>query len=69
MQSDFFEIATAFESRSVALDDDQAHSLVSLFGICLDCDDYEIGINAIGDERLRSIDDIIIPVPYCRCSH
>ena len=59
---DLVEVASAREPVHPALDDQQRHAPVALGRIRLDRGDHEVGVDAVGDERLGAVDDVVVPV-------
>ena len=63
LQPDLVEIAAAFETfLPVSLHDEERSAFCALRRVGLGHDDDKIGKLAIGDERLRSIDDVVIAI-------
>ena len=62
MQAELLEVAAPLEAIEAPLHDDDAHAGVALARVCLDSEDHEIGVDAIGDEGLRPVDDIVVTV-------
>jgi hypothetical protein len=63
LQADLVEVAPALETLDfVRLDDDQRRALRTGGRVGLGDDDDQIGELAIGDERLRAVDDIVVAV-------
>ena len=63
VQTDLLEIASAGEARGVGLDDQQRQSLVRVVGGA-GRDDEQVAVLAVGDERLGSVDDIVVAVAH-----
>ena len=53
VQADLVEVAAALEALHAALDDQQREALRALVGVGLRDDDHQVGVDAVGDERLR----------------
>ena len=67
VHADLLEVAAALEAGRVALDDDERHPAVALARVGLDRGDHEVGVDAVRDERLRPVDDVVVAVAHsCR---
>ena len=63
MLTNLFDFLRLFEARRVCIDEEKRCALGALAGIGNGGDDHEIGMNAVGDENLRSIEHPLIAVP------
>jgi hypothetical protein len=68
MHAHLGELATALEAGSGPLDDEQAEPLVLVLAGADDGDD-EVGVEAVGDEGLGTVDDVVVAVAdrWCGC--
>ncbi len=57
---ELLEVAAALEALHAALDHEQRDAAVALGGIGLQRDDHEVGVDAVGDERLRAVDHVVV---------
>ncbi len=62
MHADLVQIAPPFEAVHAPLHHHQAHAPGTLAGVGLDHDDHHIGQNAVGDEGLLAVDNVVIPL-------
>ena len=62
VQADLLEVATALEAVHAAFEHEQAHARVPLRRVGLDRGDHEVGVDAVGDERLGAVDDVVVAV-------
>jgi len=63
MLADLVELAAAAEARAVGLDEDQAHRLgAGLGGIGLGDQDDQVAVQAVADEGLAAVDDVLVAV-------
>ena len=60
MQADLVEVAASRIAGAVGLDQQQRRALRPFLGVGLDDDDGQLGMLAVGDVGLRSIDDIVV---------
>ncbi len=54
------------EPGGVLLDDERAHPARSLRRIGLREDDIDLGVRGVGDEDLRSVENVLVPAPHRR---
>ena len=59
---DLVEVAAALEPRRVALDDQQGHAPMTLRRVRLHGGDHQVGVDPVGDERLRAVDEVVVAV-------
>ena len=69
MQADLVEVPAALEAVHAAFEHEEAHALVPLGGIGLHGGDHEVGVDAVRDERLRTVHDVGVAVPDGRGPH
>ena len=62
VEADLLEVAATFEAGHAALDDEQRHPAVALRRVGLGGDDHQVGVDAVGDERLRPVQDVLVAV-------
>ena len=62
VHADLLEVAAALEARRVALDDEHADALVALRRVGLDRGHEQVAVDAVRDERLRAVDDVVVAV-------
>jgi hypothetical protein len=60
LEADLVEVAAALEALHAALDHEQADALVAGVGVGAGHDDHEVGEDAVGDERLRAVEDVVV---------
>ena len=56
VETDLVEVAAALEARHPPLDDQQREAQRALVGVGAGHDDHQVGVNAVGDERLRAVE-------------
>jgi hypothetical protein len=61
-QPDLLHVAPPREARHVTLDDEQADALRPAAGSGLDDDDDQVGVDAVGDERLGAVEHPAVAV-------
>ena len=62
MQAELVEVAAALEALHPALDHDEAEAAVGLARVGPHRGDDEVGVDAVGDERLGAVDDVVVAV-------
>ena len=65
VQADLVEVTSAFEARHPPLHGQQGKSLRALIRVGLGHHDYQVGVDAVGDERLGPIEDVVIAISDC----
>ena len=60
--SDLVEIAAALEARHTSLHHQQRHPRVALRRVGFGGDDHQIAVDTVGDESLRTVQDVAVPV-------
>ena len=60
VQTDLVELPSAFEALHVPLDDQQGEALRALVGIGLGHHDHQVGVDAVGDEGLGSVEHVVV---------
>ena len=58
--ADLLEVAATLEARGVALDDDEAEAVGAGVRVGLADDDHQVAHDAVGDERLLTVDDPLV---------
>ena len=69
VQADLLEVAAPLEAVHAPLEHEQRHALVPLARVGLDRGDDEVGVDAVGDEGLRAVDDVVVAVADGRGRH
>ena len=71
VQAQLVEVAAALEAGHAALEDHQRHAAAPVVRVVagLDRGDHEIGVDAVGDERLRAVDDVAVAVALGAGAH
>ena len=69
MEADLLEVPAPFEPFGAALDHEQTHALMPFRRVGLAGEDDEIRVDAIGDEGLGSVDDVMVTVAYGGSGH
>ena len=69
VQADLLEVAAALEAVHPALDHEQTHARVPLRRVGLDRGDHEVGVDAVGDERLGAVHHVVVAVADRRGAH
>lgn len=64
LETDLVELAAAFEAGHPPLDHQQAEALRTLVRIGTRDHDHQVGVDAVGDERLGAVEDPVVPVPH-----
>lgn len=67
--ADFFQTLALGKARGVGLDQEQAGALRARFRIGLGHDNHQVCQIAVGDERLRTVDDIVVAIEHCGGFH
>ncbi len=62
LHADLVEIAATLEAGHVTLDAEQAEALGALLGIGAGHDEDQVGVDAVGDERLRAVEHPVVTV-------
>ena len=60
--ADLLEVSSTFEPGHSPFDDQERHSGVALCGIGLGGHDHQVAVDAVGDERLRPVQDVSVAV-------
>ncbi len=60
VQADLVEVAAALEALHAALDDQQREALRALVGVGARHDDHQVGVDAVGDEGLGPVEDVVV---------
>jgi hypothetical protein len=69
VHADLVEVAPPLEALHAALEDQQRHPGVLQRRIGLHRGDHEIGVDAVGDDRLGTVDDVVVAVADRRGGH
>jgi hypothetical protein len=64
VHADLVEVAASFETFHPAFDHQQRHARVPLGRIGLRDHDHEVGVDAVGDERLRAVEYVHVAVAH-----
>ena len=62
MEAELLQVASALESLHPAFEDEERDPAMLLGRVGLHRGDDEVGVDAVGDERLRTVDDIVVAV-------
>ena len=62
VHADLVEVAAPLEAVHPPFEDQQRQPGVTLGRVGLRGDDHEVGVDAVGDERLRAVDDVLVAV-------
>jgi hypothetical protein len=62
VHADLVEVAPAFEAVHPPLEDQQRQPGVTFGGVGLGRDDHQVGVDPVGDERLGTVDDVLVAV-------
>ncbi len=66
MHADLVEVAPAFEAVHAPFDHEQRQPAVPFGRVGLRGDDHQVGVDAVGDERLGAVDDVLVAVAHRR---
>ena len=58
--ADLVQVAAALEALHAALDHEQRDALVAGVGVGARDDDHQVGQDAVGDERLAAVEDVVV---------
>ncbi|MCO5556213.1 hypothetical protein L7F22_009759 [Adiantum nelumboides] len=67
--AELVQVAAALEALHPALEHEQAHALVLLRRVGLHRGDDQVGVDPVGDEGLRAVDDVVVAVADRRRRH
>ena len=62
--ADLVQIAASLEALHPALDDEERHTVASRFGVGHADHHHQVGVDAVGDECLRSVEHELVAVAY-----
>ena len=63
VHSDLVKVPSASQPVHAAFDHHQRDAAVLFLAVRLDRRDDEVGIDAVGDERLRAVNDVVVSCP------
>lgn len=69
LHPDLLQALALAEARRTRLDHEQAYALGASLRIGLRHHDHQVGEEAVGDEGLRAIDDVLVAIQYRRGLH
>ena len=69
MHADLLQVAAPLEAVHPPLEHEQRHAAVALRRVGLDRRDHEVGVDAVRDERLGAVDDVVVAVADRRRRH
>src|SRR5690606_11993116 len=67
MLPDLLQLTTACEPRPVRLDHKKADATVAISGVGPGSDENQVGVEAVSDERLGTVDDVLVAVSDGGC--
>lgn len=69
MVANFFQVPATLETLHAALGDQKRHSGMSCRGVGFSDHDDHVGVDPVGDKRLRPVHHIHIAITDSRCAH